>query len=414
MTAQYFRFTFVSAVMLTGVSSIQSQAPHCGWEMIRNQLPVDTALEKRISSGTSRAPHLRSDDPVPLVFHIVWYSPEENISDLQILSQLDALNRDFSARNENIPGLPSRFRNVAFDTGIRFCLAKVNPSGEEHTGIVRGQTDNPDIANSFDLSGRRMLQYSSLGGSDAWDPSRYINIWITRLDGLLGFAYMPEEAPFPGEDGIVMNYENIGSINLPKNALPYDRGHSLSHEMGHYFGLFHTWGEGNGSCDTDDFVDDTPNQALPYFGCPEIPQFSCETEDYFMNMMDFTDDRCLAFFTAGQAQRMHGVINDFRPELLEPPASVCTGENPMPVPNLAENIIFSYEQDEHKLLVHFRIPVPTAVDFRFFSYDGKQIVHEEILNSYTFWLPSESIAPGIYIAYFEQNKQRHAIRIPVY
>jgi hypothetical protein len=397
-----------------GVSLVQSQIPRCGWETIRDQIPVNAALETRITGNHTASIQSRSLDAIPLVFHIVWHSPQENISNLQIHSQIDALNRDFSARNENIPGLPSRFRDVAFDTGIRFCLAQVNPSGEEQTGIVRVQTDNPDIANSFDLSGRRMLHYSNLGGSGAWDPSRYVNIWVTALEGLLGFAYMPGEAPFQEEDGIVMHYGNTGSFNIPEDAFPYDKGHSLSHEMGHYFGLFHIWGEGNGSCDTDDFVEDTPNQALPYFGCPEIPQFSCGTEDYFMNIMDFTDDRCLAFFTAGQTQRMQEVINDFRTGLLVPSASVCTGANPEPVPALAENIIVSYAQGEHKLLVQFRIPVPMPVDFRFFSYDGKQIVQEEILNNYTFWLPSESMPPGIYIAYFEQNHQRHAIRIPVF
>jgi hypothetical protein len=234
---------------------------------------------------------------IPVVVHVLYRTDNENITNDQILSQLESLNADFNLLNADFKNTPSVFASRAGNANIRFELATVDPDGRSTNGIVRKKTgiqlwtDNDKI------------KYSGHGGSTAWDSNQYLNIWVGNLvSGLLGYA------TFPGgemeKDGIVMRTDVFGTRG--RLTAPFNKGRTLTHEIGHWLNLKHLWGDI--SCG-DDGVDDTPRQRSSTKGCPLFPRLNngCNngTEgDMFMNFMDFTDDVCMSMFTYGQVKMM--------------------------------------------------------------------------------------------------------------
>jgi hypothetical protein len=247
---------------------------------------------------------------IPVVVHVLYHLPEHNISNAQVISQIEALNRDFGLSNDNRHAIPAAFQHLAADTRIRFCLARVDPMGRPSTGIVRKYTNvNP-------FMGDDAMKFSSAGGSDVWNPDHYLNIWVCNMFGRsLGYASVPG---FQRElDGIVVNWDVFGTVgNL---RAPYNEGRTATHEVGHWMGLKHIWGDA--FCASDD-VDDTPRQKSYNNGCPNYPKVSdCSLDghgDMFMNYMDLTDDGCMSMFTHGQKIKMRSVfaIGGLRNEML--------------------------------------------------------------------------------------------------
>ena len=235
---------------------------------------------------------------VPVVFHILYNSNVQNVSDQQVLSQLAALNNDYRRLNADTINTPAAFRGVAADTRIAFCLAKVDPNGYQTSGIIHKYTKS-DLFLSDDE-----MKFSSSGGDDAWDSKRYLNIWVCNLFGrTLGYAVMPGG---PAEkDGVVIQYTSFGTIGTA--ATPFNKGRTVTHEVGHWLGLRHLWGDAE--CG-DDGIADTPPQEASNSGCPSFPHLSsCSINfngDMFMNYMDFTNDDCMNMFTQGQKNEMRG------------------------------------------------------------------------------------------------------------
>ncbi|MAT55845.1 MAG: zinc metalloprotease [Saprospirales bacterium] len=246
---------------------------------------------------------------IPVVVHIVWNSPEENLSDAEILSQIDALNRDFRALNDEVADIPFVFKSLVADVELEFCLAGTDPDGQPTNGITRTFTNN-DIG----IGGTSAIHYSALGGKDAWDPSKYLNIWVAKFaGGVSGTSSFPGQGP-PEEDGVEINYRFFGTLAAEP---PYNLGRTLTHEVGHYFNLEHPWGPNVTDCCQDDFVADTPEACETYLGqCPVHPVVSCDEPDMFMNYMFYTDDACMAMFTLGQKARMLAALSLFRSGLL--------------------------------------------------------------------------------------------------
>lgn len=259
----------------------------------------------------------RSSVTIPVVFHVVWRLPEENLTEEQILSQLAVLNQDFRFTNAIGGLIPTLFQPFAADVEINFCLARRTPDGAATSGIVRIPTPHNFIGDRT-VDGRKAICYTADGGSDAWDPARYLNIWVGRRQ------IFPAEASFPGaglpqEDGIIIDPRFVGTVGTAAGNQPYHQGRTLTHELGHYFNLYHLWGPGQpGSCNQSDEVADTPVQSKTYLGeCPTHPQITCGTPDMFMNYMTYANDACMAMFTLGQKARMWAALQGARAGLLQ-------------------------------------------------------------------------------------------------
>lgn len=251
---------------------------------------------------------------VPVVVHVVYNTPAQNISDAQIQSQIDRLNKDF--RNLNTDKLPSThaFFSLASDAGIDFCIAKIAQNGSATTGITRTSTATIQFSDNDDV------KFASSGGEDAWNATKYLNIWVCNLSGdLLGYAQFPGGAA--STDGVVIGYKNFGTTGIVE--APYDLGRTATHEIGHWLNLEHIWGDDEffpDKCSESDNVSDTPNQETQTTGCPStVKTDNCTTTPpgiMYQNYMDYTDDACMVMFTNGQIIRMKAVFNVARASIV--------------------------------------------------------------------------------------------------
>ena len=249
----------------------------------------------------------RSVITIPIVFHVVYNTSSENISDAQIFSQLDSLNKDFRRMNADTTNTPQPFKGVAADVEIEFCLATVAPDGSPSNGITR--TATTVTSHGTDNS----VKFTSSGGIDAWPTDQYLNVWVCNIGGgILGYAQFPGGGP-ASTDGVVNDYRYTGSIGTA--TAPFDLGRTLTHEVGHWLNLRHIWGDGG--CSVDDSVADTPVSDGPNYNCTPA-HVSCGTTDMVQNYMDYSDDACMNLFTQGQKARMLALFNTggFRESLL--------------------------------------------------------------------------------------------------
>jgi hypothetical protein len=253
---------------------------------------------------------------IPVIVHVLYNNNAENISDAQIQSQIDVLNRDYQKQNPDTTGIPSYFAGLAADCGFRFILAGVDTNGKTITGIIRKHTNITAFALNDDM------KYSALGGDDAWDRDKYLNVWVCNLSSaLLGYSSFvggPRET-----DGVVVLYTAFGTIGTAH--APFNLGRTGTHEVGHWLNMIHTWGDD--SCGTDQ-VADTPPQQQATYGDPSGIVLSCNnapTGNMYMNYMDFTDDIGMHMFTYGQRDRMRTLFvpGGFRYPILTSPAATA-------------------------------------------------------------------------------------------
>lgn len=246
---------------------------------------------------------------IPIVFHIVLTNPAL-VTDAMIQNQVDQLNRDYGGVNSDSSQIPAAFRSLFAKTAIQFKLAQRTPDDNPSTGIERITTSKTSFAIT-DPS----VKYTASGGADAWDHTRFFNVWITDLSqGYLGYATFPNSS-VAAEDGVVIKY-----TSLPGGTAPYNKGRTLVHETGHYFSLIHIWGDENGCTGTDE-IDDTPNQGTYTSGCPGgvVRTDACTTTApgiMYENYMDYTDDACMVMFTPDQKARMESTLTTVRTSLL--------------------------------------------------------------------------------------------------
>jgi hypothetical protein len=248
---------------------------------------------------------------IPVVVHVLYHPSVaiENISNQQISTQIDVLNEDYAALNANVMDVPDAWKNLITDSKIRFKLATQDPLGNYTTGITR--TEVP-FSGAFSILDPRIFSTAS-GGSDAWDPHSYLNIWVCELEnGILGFAAFP--GTNPTSDGVVINYKAFGRYGSA--VKPYNVGRTTTHEVGHWLNLTHIWGDDGGACSNDDGITDTPLQANSSTRCTAFPKTDACTSVspgiMFMNYMDYTDDKCMMFFTPKQIDRMKTTLATVR------------------------------------------------------------------------------------------------------
>lgn len=282
-------------------------------QILRKDEGIQQKIKQSVHSSSLSKIKTNSLDEliIPVVFHVVYNRSHENIPDEKILEQLEILNRDFKALNEDVQNIPAAFAPFLGSLNIKFVLANRDPNGNYTSGVVRSYTTKGD-AFRLDLDD---VKSSETGGVDAWDPNNYLNIWICNLENAyLGYSSFPVEAGTP-KDGFVVGYPYVGIAE--EGA--FNLGRTAVHELGHYFGLRHIWGDVV-SCAVDDDIEDTPPQYTHSKGNPEFPKFDKCSPDFpgimFMNYMDYTNDSSLLMFTQEQVQYMESVIWEVRSSLL--------------------------------------------------------------------------------------------------
>lgn len=257
---------------------------------------------------------------VQVVFHVVYTSAAENIPDSVLINQIEVLNRDYRRRNADTVQTRACFQPIAADAGIEFYLATTDPDGNPTNGITR-TVGHPQIPFLGFNPGSDEIK-DSANGKTCWPTDRYLNIWVGNVffGIVLGYAFPPDNAPnWPGSSGtdsahqgVVLHYAAVGS----NFAAPIDPtvagGRSAVHEIGHYFGLRHIWGDST-DCVVDDGISDTPFAAdasqqtcdTTVNSCVDSPvDFPDMIEDY----MDYSDDRCLNMFTQEQIGVMRAML----------------------------------------------------------------------------------------------------------
>jgi PKD repeat protein len=263
-------------------------------------------------------PQRRNVRKVPVVVHLIQSNSQVRISDARVQSQIDVLNEDFRRLNADTNLIPPAFLAVSADTEIEFCLATTDPNGCPTNGINR--VISPANAIHDDN------QEAQLKALIQWNPRMYLNMWVPEdVPGLLGYATFPAALNFsPQLDGVVINGGYFGrGFGTPTSA--FDQGRTVTHEVGHWLGLFHTFqggcaGNSASTCATaGDGVCDTPPTSNANFNCPPTQNTCIETptdlDDQTMNYMDYGDDRCLYMFTQGQQARMYFYLDNLRAQL---------------------------------------------------------------------------------------------------
>lgn len=300
--------------------------------MLKNMEEIERQVQEYIRNnghGTGQ----RAIITIPTVFHIVYRTTSENISDAQVQTQMDVLNADFKALNTDLSLTPSLFTGVIGNPEIEFCLATQDPAGNATTGINRKSTTVTSWGTNDNV------KRTSQGGVDPWNAANYLNIWVCNIGGgILGYAQFPGGPA--ATDGVVLDYRYTGTIGTA--TAPFNKGRTATHEVGHWLNLRHIWGDAN--CGND-FVGDTPVHNTSNGGCPAHPHYStCSGSpvEMTMNYMDYTDDACMYMFSQGQKTRMRAVLEgsgsrsslQSSPGCLPPSPQTCSAPSGLSTSNI--------------------------------------------------------------------------------
>ncbi len=337
---------------------------------------------------------------ITVAVHVLYQDSIDNISDEQIFSGLDVLNEDFRLLNDDFVETPVEFQSIAADCEIEFCLATLDEYGFPTSGITRTQ-----IPDSFDI----LSSYFSdkAGGKNPWDNLRYLNMWIINLttlgEGIGGFA-QPPSAVGQSFDGVVVDYRYWGRIERANNP-PFHLGRTATHEVGHYLNLEHPWGLEYG-CYYDDFVDDTPDQYGPVFGCPVVPVYdACTTFGdglVFTNHMDYTYEDCSTMFTHGQKERMLATLAGPRSLLIE--EGNCEQISSQAIMEKTSNIQIFPNPATNYLHIQFLSNQYANCSIKLLDMCGRQMVDQKIASNKQVKVALPEEMSGIYLMILEDNK----------
>ncbi|MCB0765141.1 MAG: hypothetical protein KDB84_10580, partial [Flavobacteriales bacterium] len=259
-------------------------------ELLARIAAADAALEAETASFDA-ASRGGSTYTIPVVFHIIHNNGIENISDAQVEDAIRILNEDFNKLNADWDNVRPEFLNIVGDVGVNFALATKDPQGNCTRGITRTVSALTDDGTQ-DM--KDLIQ---------WPRNKYLNVWTCAYaDGAAGYTYTPGTANFfSSGDGIVLLHNYTGAIGTSSPG----RSRALTHEVGHWINLSHTWGSSNEpgiatNCNGDDNVSDTPN-TIGWTSC-NLSGTTCGSLDNVENYMDYS--YCSKMFTNGQATRM--------------------------------------------------------------------------------------------------------------
>jgi hypothetical protein len=257
---------------------------------------------------------------IPVVVHVIYNGQPigvaPNITDAQVISQITVMNQDyrrmFGTNGYNV-------NPVGADTEIQFVLAQVDPNGNPTNGV--------DRVSMCQASWSDIEMDATVKPATIWDPTQYMNMWSVNFSDntLLGYAQFPNASTLPGinnnngnanTDGVVGSYNAFGTIDAIGGSsfllnTTYNKGRTMTHEIGHFMGLRHIWGDVTSGCG-DDNCADTPMSKAANYGCPSPIPLSCDptpVPEMIDNYMDYTDDSCMDIFTLNQKDRITTVMN---------------------------------------------------------------------------------------------------------
>lgn len=330
---------------------------------------------------------------IPVVFHVVYKDENRKIPDEQIYSQLQVINEDFNRENEDSLFTHYQFASVAANVGIEFYLAHDN----DLRGVTRTITTHGPFYNDE-------LHLSEKGGRDAWDTKKYLNVWIADLaPGIFGYGTSPGTIEY--KDGVAIHFEYFGRHENAK--APYNLGRTLTHEIGHWLGLLHPWGDGG--CDSDDGLTDTPNQESPTFGC-SFDQISCLSLDMVQNFMNTSDDKCMNLFTRQQKEVMRSTLMEQRPLVFSNHPLVTAIDHTVdpialyPYPNPVTDTPYTYINVPEG---NFKTLNVSITDLR-----GRQ-VRQYVIDKFGIYIPIslEGLNNGIYILQIDDDTSVYIAKI---
>lgn len=318
-----FLVTFILVLLtLTTTQNLFSQRDCHTMDHLHDMQEKDPTIYQKMlriedhTQSFERSPLLRSEKTIiiPVVFHVLFNTTSEKITKDVLQSQIDVLNEDFQRLNADQTNLWSQAANV----NIEFRLATVAPDKSATDGMLHKFTNKSFFQANDDM------MFDSKGGSNAWPTDQYLNIWVCDLFGnKIGYAQLPGGGAFE-TDGVVLDYLAVGRTY---NSSKFGLGRTGTHEVGHWLNLRHIWGDGD--CDKDDFVADTPPSSYPTFGC-QSDKTTCGSLDMTGNFMDYSNDQCMNLFTEGQKNRMRALFNTggFRASILRSPGLGQVYEEP--------------------------------------------------------------------------------------
>jgi len=399
---------FFTIVSLTIV--FYTSAQRCGTAEYLQSRPLNTHISQRTATEKAGGRDTLKDEVIiiPVVVHVLYNTQQQNISDAQILSQINSLNQDYRRQNADTANTPQAFKKVAADVRIQFCLAKVDPQGYYTTGIVRKYTKAEFFQNDD------KMKFSSQGGDDAWDGTKYLNLWVCNLFNLtLGYGVLPG-SPLE-KDGVVIKYNVFGTVGTL--LAPYNKGRTATHEIGHWLGLKHLWGDS--SCG-DDGIADTPPQQAANYGCSSFPHLSqCSINSYgdmFMNFMDFSNDACMNVFTQGQKAEMRSLFalggprNSFLNSTACDSSNAAAGPLPKPVDSVLKITIYP---NPFNNVVHVTANQDKEIVgkvLKLYSITGKLYLKQTIESANTV-VNVNNLPSGIYILKIQGKNEEHVYKL---
>jgi hypothetical protein len=341
-----YSLLFLLGSAISGITNAQS-TDKCGYMNVMQKMELNypgymqgsaNLFNQFYSSNNSRA---ISDTflYVRVVVHVVYNTPQENLDDSVVFNQIKVLNDDFGRMNADTVNMRPILAPIAgIDSRIRFVLANIDPQGNPTNGITRTSTTKTTF---FSLAGGGLaedVKSTANGGIDPWDQSRYLNIWVCDMSipflgpAVLGYATPPSGLPnwdagsTAGiSDGVVIQYQVFGANNpnpLNVGGTAYAvKGRTPVHEVGHYLGLRHIWGDET-NCVGNDGIADTPRATDASAQDCDATKNTCvdtiagiDMPDMIENYMDYSAEDCQNSFTMDQAQFVRWVIRGFRPDV---------------------------------------------------------------------------------------------------
>lgn len=398
--------------------SLQAQSEPCGFDYVQKQLYDnchDCLRGKKEILSRDVPTSKRSFNQIytiPVVVHDVYKNESTVLTSEEVEAVMASVTADFRHQNADTALIRDIFRDLATDTEIEFKLHDIIHVQSDATFGFDLLTGLPDH-----------VKDSNAGGSDAVDPDHYLNIWVCNLeDGLLGYAYPPDGldnwpngsgAASKGIDGVVIGrtaFTTDAIIEFGNEEIVM-KGRTITHEIGHYLGLRHIWGDGFSilgiaACDEDDGVEDTPNQGFQ-------TEFSCDTTlntcgsgegdlpDMIENHMDYSSEDCKSAFTFGQSQIMRGVLENERSGLLD------DGSSTLDIDSKSSDIIIDCYPNPSDGVIKLSSNQNDRFEVQIYSLLGHKVhavANVDLASGRSERIDLSSLSSGVYIAVFVGEK----------